>query len=157
MSNSKNYIGERFGKLTAIDRKREKNHTYYLCKCDCGKEKWIFSGSLTRGKTKSCGCERIRIAKEERDRIQSSNLIENTSVSLISRNELYKSNKSGVTGVIFEKGRGKWRALITFKKQVYHLGYYDNIEEAAQARNIAEAKLFGEFLKWYEENYKNKS
>lgn len=41
MTKAKDYTGERFGKLVAIERKREDDCTYYLCKCDCGKEKWI--------------------------------------------------------------------------------------------------------------------
>lgn len=151
---AKDYTGERFGKLVAMERKRENKHTYYLCKCDCGKEKWIFSGSLTNNKTKSCGCERVRIAKEERDRIQSSNLVENTSISLISRSEPYKNNKSGVKGVCWDKTKGKWKATIRFKNTQYSLGNYDTIVEAAQARKVAEDKLFGEFLKWYHNDCK---
>ena len=154
MSNIKNYIGQRFGKLTVIDRKRENGRTYYLCKCDCGNEKWIFSGSLTRGKTKSCGCERVRIAKEERDRIQASNLVENTSISLISSTRAYCNNKSGVKGVCWDSTKHKWKAFITFKGTRYSLGNHDSIESAAEARRIAEDKLFGEFLECYNNNYK---
>lgn len=35
-----------------------------------------------------------------------------------------------------------------------YLGGYDCIEEAAEARHIAEEKLFGDFLKWYDTTYK---
>jgi hypothetical protein len=51
-------IGERFGKLLVIaeGETRSKWKRYFLCKCDCGKEKEIYMGSLRRGLTTSCGC-----------------------------------------------------------------------------------------------------
>lgn len=49
-------IGKKFGRLTVIGRKRENKKTYYLCKCDCGNEKWIRADHIRKGITKSCGC-----------------------------------------------------------------------------------------------------
>lgn len=118
------------------------------------KREMDFSGSLTNNKTKSCGCERIRIAKEERYRIQSSNLVENTSIALISRSEPYENNSSGVKGVSWDKLKGKWKAFITFQRKRYSLGNYTSLEAAAQARRVAEEKLFGEFLDWYNNEFK---
>lgn len=48
--------GERFGHLTAIrfDHKG-KYRTYWLCRCDCGKECFVSRQNLTSGKTQSCG------------------------------------------------------------------------------------------------------
>ena len=50
--------GKRFGKLLAIKRVYLKTdrHPYYLCRCDCGKEKAIRAASLRNGDTVSCGC-----------------------------------------------------------------------------------------------------
>lgn len=50
--------GQRFGRLVAIRpvERKNSNLTYWLCKCDCGKEKEISLGSLRRGNSKSCGC-----------------------------------------------------------------------------------------------------
>lgn len=56
MSNSKNLVGTKLGKLMPTKRKRENNRTYYYCKCDCGNEKWIRADHLTNGSIKSCGC-----------------------------------------------------------------------------------------------------
>lgn len=47
-------IGDRVGKLTLLERKRENNRTYFYCKCDCGNTKWIRADCL--GITVSCGC-----------------------------------------------------------------------------------------------------
>lgn len=79
MITKKLVAGQKFGRLTVIKeaytktkiqkvfRKRNNFYTtekcnleYYLCKCDCGKEKVVFKGSLTKGLIKSCGC----LAKE---------------------------------------------------------------------------------------------
>jgi hypothetical protein len=58
---SKDITGMRFGKLTAICQSRyENNISYWLCRCDCGKESVVNKKSLTGGVTKSCGC----LAKE---------------------------------------------------------------------------------------------
>lgn len=45
--------GKRFGRLTALSR-LPKNRA--LFRCDCGREKAIVVDSVTRGRTKSCGC-----------------------------------------------------------------------------------------------------
>ena len=55
--------GQRFGRLTVIDRNYEveklhNNNTYWNCKCDCGKIICVVKSSLTQGQTKSCGCLR---------------------------------------------------------------------------------------------------
>lgn len=51
---------QKFGKLTAISwEKRTKNgksRTYWLCQCDCGKEKWARMDWLKNGESTSCGC-----------------------------------------------------------------------------------------------------
>ncbi|KKM85696.1 hypothetical protein LCGC14_1286380 [marine sediment metagenome] len=56
-----NLIGKKFGKLIVI-KKTDKNkwgNYYWLCKCDCGKEKIIRGNNLKSGVTKSCGCLNI--------------------------------------------------------------------------------------------------
>lgn len=57
-SNSKNYTGLKFGKLTAVKRFHLNNITYYMCKCDCGNPNLIRvdSRNLASGHTSSCGC-----------------------------------------------------------------------------------------------------
>lgn len=55
--NAKDFTGQKFGMLTAIERlSRYKNgETYYKCLCDCGNEKIVKSGNLRSGHTISCG------------------------------------------------------------------------------------------------------
>lgn len=54
--------GLRFGKLVAIEPTEERINRYVVwrCRCDCGGEKFVPSGSLLSGNTRSCGCERGR-------------------------------------------------------------------------------------------------
>jgi len=57
---------QKFGKLTVIKflGDDEYGNKQWLCKCDCGVEKSILSGSFKRGLTKSCGCLHKEIMKE---------------------------------------------------------------------------------------------
>lgn len=54
--------GQRFGRLTVLyrdkEKEKEKNNqtTFWRCKCDCGNEISLASGSLKGGRTNSCGC-----------------------------------------------------------------------------------------------------
>lgn len=49
--------GQAFGRLTALRRDGLiGTHTAWLFRCECGAEKRINMGSVTRGATRSCGC-----------------------------------------------------------------------------------------------------
>ena len=47
-------------------------------------------------------------------------------------------NKSGYTGIIYNKKTNKWLARIGGNDKRVHLGYFDNLEDAVEARRIAE-------------------
>ena len=50
--------GQKFGKLLVKEFAGHKNNLrQWLCICECGNEKIVRGGHLTRGFTKSCGCE----------------------------------------------------------------------------------------------------
>lgn len=53
-----NLTGQRFGRLTVVERAENDKHgsPKWKCVCDCGKEKVVYGSSLRNGKTKSCGC-----------------------------------------------------------------------------------------------------
>lgn len=55
---------------------------------------------------------------------------------------LHKNNQSGVTGVHWHKYFRKWTATIGFNKKRYHLGRFNDKEEAIKVRKEAE-KRFG--------------
>ena len=56
-----------------------------------------------------------------------------------------RDNKSGVKGVSFAKHVKKWCAQIKYKGEKFHLGYFDNIDDAAAAYQKAALKLHKEF------------
>lgn len=60
-----------------------------------------------------------------------------------------KNNKSGYTGVSFCKRYGKWMARIKVNYKSITLGYYENINDAIEARKKAEIEYFGEFSNSY--------
>lgn len=45
--------GQKFGMWTVLEYL---GNLYYLCRCDCGTTRKIYTGNLRNGKTKSCGC-----------------------------------------------------------------------------------------------------
>ena len=74
---------------------------------------------------------------------------ENLRVCTAHQNSMNKSkycnNTSGVTGVVWDKLRNKWKAQICINSKMKHLGYYNTKEEAIEARRLAEIEYYGEF------------
>ena len=54
----KDEIGNRYGKLTVIERdyNNTDGHIKWICKCDCGNKISVLSSNLRSGKVQSCGC-----------------------------------------------------------------------------------------------------
>ena len=57
-----------------------------------------------------------------------------------------KNNKSGYKGVSWRKDSNKWRAQITIQGKIICLGTYERIEDAIEARRIAEDKYHIPYL-----------
>lgn len=58
-----------------------------------------------------------------------------------------RTNRSGYTGVTWNKNRRCWQAQIVSDNRYYYLGKYDSPEEAAEARSTAAKEMFGEFAR----------
>lgn len=58
---------------------------------------------------------------------------------------LLKNNTSGITGVSWNKRKGKWESYITIDNKRKGLGYFTNFDDAIEARKAAEKKYFGEY------------
>lgn len=56
--------GQRFGRLTVVQRAgiNNRGHALWLCRCVCGNTTIVSSLSLRRGATQSCGCFRSEMA-----------------------------------------------------------------------------------------------
>lgn len=58
MSKPLDLIGQKFGKLTVLERTEntKSGKTKWICICDCGNKAVVVGDRLKSGKTKSCGC-----------------------------------------------------------------------------------------------------
>lgn len=68
MSKLIDLTGQRFGRLTVIERTTPKpgiTNARWLCKCDCGKETTVLGTTLRRGESTSCGCYRSEYLREK--------------------------------------------------------------------------------------------
>ena len=139
--------GRRFGSLTAVaPAENIGSRTAWLCRCDCGGERVVKTVHLRAGKVTSCGC-----AKAARDeRALGLHYVDGTCVEMLRKNTLRHNNKSGVTGVDWQKRDRRWRASICFKGQRLFLGRFERFDDAVTARKNAEADLYGAFLAQYE-------
>lgn len=67
-NNAKDIKGQRFGRLVILERdfseRKDKKRAYWLCQCDCGKQKIIRGKDLLNNKILSCTCLLIEKAKE---------------------------------------------------------------------------------------------
>lgn len=79
----------------------------------------------------------------------SKNYKEGTNLSILSTTKLLSNNKSGKTGVCWNKQSQKWIAYITLKHKRIFLGYFSNKNKAIQAREEAEEKYFKPILEKY--------
>ena len=58
-----------FGKLVVVDEETDeskinpiyRSYTTWYCVCECGNPYWATTSRLNSGKTKSCGCEDLRL------------------------------------------------------------------------------------------------
>lgn len=60
---------------------------------------------------------------------------------------LHSNNTSSIKGVSWRKDVKKWSAQIYVDRKQIHLGYFDDMEEAARVRAAAAAKYHGEFAR----------
>ena len=86
---------------------------------------------------------------DHRDRNRRNNAFENLRQATRNQNacnhKRRRDNKSGVRGVDWRECKGKWRAHIQHNGRSHHLGYFDSIEDAAEARSAAALRMFGDF------------
>ena len=139
--------GQRFEKLVALypsKRYDKSGSVIWRCRCDCGNEVDVPYNALMYSNQKSCGCQ-----KKEHDQLLQSFLtrVAGTSIDKLKSKKLPIDNTTGYKGVY--RIRGKYVAKIVFQKKQYHLGAYERIEDAAEARKEAETVLFDAVAEHY--------
>ena len=161
--------GRRYGRLTVcreIKQAEKSRRHYWLCRCDCGKEKTVEESHLKTGHTKSCGCYRKELPSSRRI-----DLTGRQFGRLKVLEEADNSNRTGEywkcvcsCGRLIEVSKeslcaGKTKscgclqaetrlgAAVGFQGKVYNLGTVVNLEDAVAARKKAEEELYEPFLR----------
>lgn len=140
--------GQRFERLTAMyptERRDRKYSIYWHCRCDCGKETEVTADGLIHGSYKSCGCLRRENQRRISDRLQR---IDGTCVEWLEKRKHRSDNTSGFRGVYRTK-TGRYRVSIGFKGKRYHLGTFEDYQEAVAARLEAESRIHEGFVQTY--------
>ena len=147
-------IGRKFGRLTVIAKSERKG--FVVCKCDCGNTHVIRPGNLLNNTnpTRSCGCLRHETSSAIGKRVSRTNFAEHyaetqkygTSVSRIAKQKLNKNNKTGHTGVYFDSSHGIYQAYIMLHRKKYHLGSFKHLQDAIDAREEAEERMFAPII-----------
>ena len=157
-----NLTGIKKEKLTAINPldKRLNKSIVWLCKCDCGNYCEVSADKF--GRTKSCGCSRVKVYKKSNKKSNYSRkdggnrlskyLVDNTNLLLIMNKTLSKANRSGTIGVHYNKNR--WCAKITCQGKIYHLGRFEDKDDAIKLRKEAEEKIFKPIIDKYKDQLK---
>lgn len=158
--------GQKFGRLTAIERADNNKHgnVMWICSCECGSKTVALGTSLRNGQTKSCGCKKLsginrygktHNFKTEKQRRGSgirfnreNNWVEETMLCSLGRKRS-RNNSTGINGVSWCNTYKKYVASIRFQKQLIFLGRYDKLQDAAKARKEAEEKYFKPILEKY--------
>lgn len=144
--NIDNYIGKKFNNLTLIknlNKINKDNSKMALFKCDCGNEKELVFTQVLSGEIKTCGCKQGNLSAKAKTK-QRNKLLNTYSTKTI------RSNKTGHTGISISNN--KFRARIQLNGKSIHLGYFNSLEQAIQARKEAEQKYFKPILEKYKNN-----
>jgi hypothetical protein len=144
--------GKIFGKLKAIrktEKKTENNTNIWLCECKCGNYLEVPVSNLINGHTKSCGCHKREYLTPDSP---ISKIQNGTNLAVLLRKEPNKLNTSGVTGVYYLKGSGKWKAVLQFQNKIVLNRKFDTFADAVKARKKAEQKYFVPVLDNYGKN-----
>ena len=138
----KDISGQRFGRLTALERADCPKQAYrWKCICDCGTIIYRTAKSLQRASERGKEAACPKCSKRIRG------YVSNTYIPKIINSPVQKNNTSGYTGVYYDKQDGMWRAVINFQKKRTDLGRFQRIDDAIKARKDAEDRLFNRFLK----------
>ncbi len=126
--------------------------TKLRCRClKCGTITEPDAVAVLRGSTKSCTTCSRRIREMAKDAMDASFVDGTNIIQIDGRRKRNKNNSTGYNGV--SRSGDKYRAYINFKRKQYHLGVYNTVERAVEARKEAEERIYGDFLQWYADAY----
>lgn len=135
--------GETKGYLTIEQKIIIGSRSFYKVRCVCGNEKLIATNHISL--ITSCGCK-PELGNKIKESLQPY-CKNGTYIPGITRKTVNKNNTSGYKGVSYRKERNKYRAYIKFRRKDIFLGNYDKLEDAVEARKIAEKAVIEEAVK----------
>lgn len=134
--------GRKFGFLTAIEPTNRivNNSVVWRFECSrCGKTCEYPAESVLHGGRQSCGCLQNDVKARQAIEMQKNcGREDGTIMCRIVSNKPQINNTSGYRGVYWHKKWQKWCAVLRFQGVLYHGGYYDDIMDAALARQTLE-------------------
>lgn len=121
-------IGKRFGRLIVLsetERRSASGAIYYLCKCDCGKEKIINGNNLRHNVSLSCGCY-------NREIITKADSVWKTKLYSIHQSMKSRCNNPKDKAFCNYGARGisvckEWETFKPFQKWSYENGYVEGL------------------------------
>ena len=134
MRKLRNITGEKYGRLTAIKFIEIKNHlTYWLFKCECGKEKIIMATNVIykHSRTISCGCWSREYAKGLAKKYTIIHGMCYTRFYKIWRNILQRCNNPKHRSYPLYGARGikcLWKNFIEFRNDM-HFEYFEHVKD----------------------------
>lgn len=123
--------GQRFGRLTVLERVGSNKYNYatWLCICDCGKKIVVSGKSLRTGNTKSCGCLIVDDARAKNEKYIKTHGKTNTRLFRVWSSMKTRCENPNATNYALYGGRGisiceEWRNdFEAFYKWAMEQGY----------------------------------
>lgn len=150
--------GQRFGRLVAEKYVEDYPtprgaRTGWLCRCNCGNEAVVSAGDLTSNHTRSCGC--LRRETTSKNHARTLGHYKGTAITKIRPERgANRDSELGIKGVTWYPKKQKYRVMIYLRGKTKHIGYFDALEDAIEARKTAEIKYYAPIIREYE-NEKN--
>lgn len=138
---NKAYCGKKYGDLTVTSVRLEwdgnygypRNKPLALCRCTCGREKEIPLARILQGGARTCGHGTDKNFKIGREMVAKASVAGTNVLCIQPTRQVNRNSTTGIKGVS-KLANGKYRAYICFQRKQYHLGTYDDIGEAKEAR-----------------------
>lgn len=91
MAKALNLIGQKFGRLTVIDRleNTKSGKTRWLCICDCGNETAVQGNNLKNKHVKSCGCLNKELTRQRSQKYNTYDLTNNYGIGYTSNGKCF--------------------------------------------------------------------
>lgn len=126
---AKDFTNQKINMLNVIRKTKSKNRrTYWLCRCDCGKEIEVMTQNLTYKTKYSCGCTRKQIISKYKDYNKKIYAIWNGMKGRCYRKNDKGYKNYGARGIkICDEWLDKEKGFINFQKWALNNGYKEGL------------------------------